>query len=120
MTKKKDALDDLIGAVVGYAAAIRTRNEYLQALRGVLFGDAATPPAGGNAELAELFRKAAAGRQEYAKSAPTPRHRELLKMQAHTLESAAKVIEGDMGPMYDWLPARDWTPEMLARMNGDG
>lgn len=67
------------------------------------------------AELARTLRAAAEGRREYARSAP-PEVTEALNLQAATLDGAAKVITGDPGPLYDWLPSYRWTPDMTARL----
>lgn len=67
------------------------------------------------AELAQTLRAAADGRREHARGAP-PEVTEALELQAATLDGAAKVITGDPGPLYDWLPSYRWTPEMTARL----
>lgn len=70
------------------------------------------------AEYAGMLRAAAEGRRDYAKSAGSlpgdiAGH---LELQAATLDAAAKVLTGDLGPLYDWLPSHMWTPEMTARL----
>ena len=72
------------------------------------------------AELAALLRRCAAGRREYAGMADSPNSKdptipavaELMRIQALTLDAAARAIEGDLGPLYDWLPSHRWTAEM--------
>ncbi|MFG1776630.1 hypothetical protein ACGFIG_09395 [Micromonospora sp. NPDC049048] len=68
------------------------------------------PPA-----AADLLRMAAAGRREYARA--IPEKAEPLDLQAHTLDAAARVVEGDLAPLYDWLPSWQWTGEMNARLH---
>jgi hypothetical protein len=73
---------------------------------------------------AELLRTAAAGRREYATSlegatGTLGAQREALLAQAGVLDQAAKVVEGDLGPMYGWLPSWRWTDEMNERIDED-
>jgi hypothetical protein len=72
------------------------------------------------AEIATTLRSAAAGRREYADGMPRGAawepSVELLNMQATTLESAALVAEGNLEPLYNWLPSRRWTDEMMANL----
>lgn len=68
-------------------------------------------------DAAGLLRAAAAGRREYARgldgeTGVLGRSREDLELQASTLEQAARVVEGDLGPLYGWLPSWRWTDEM--------
>lgn len=72
---------------------------------------ASAVPAEGSG-LAAMLRAAAAGRREYAENAPDP-SRAVLEQEAATLESAARLADGDMEPMYGWLPAWRWTSEMF-------
>lgn len=67
------------------------------------------------AELAQTFRAAAEGRRGYARNA-SAEVVQALELQAVTLDGAAKVITGDPGPLYDWLPSYQWTPAMTARL----
>ncbi|MFY1595454.1 hypothetical protein [Micromonospora sp. WMMD737] len=70
-----------------------------------------------SAELAALLRSAAEGRREYARGAANqPDIAEVLDMQAATIDACAKVLLGDLGPLYDWLPSHRWTPEMTAHL----
>lgn len=75
-------------------------------------------------DLARTLRAAAQGRREYADSHPRceawDRVVELLRMQADTLDQAARIAEGDLGPLYNWLPSWRWTPEMTAVLRDDG
>ncbi|MER7280517.1 hypothetical protein ABT369_39370 [Dactylosporangium sp. NPDC000244] len=68
------------------------------------------------AKAAELLRKAAAGRLEYLARCPNQKDRDVLETEASTLRHAADVVEGDLGPLYGWLPAWRWTDEMNAQM----
>jgi hypothetical protein len=74
-------------------------------------------------DLAALFRECASGRREYLRTiesyvrekdggqdfAPSA---DALRLQADTLDAVARVINGDLGPLYDWLPSWRWTDEM--------
>lgn len=55
----------------------------------------------------DLLRMAAAGRREYAESAPYP-DRTILLGEAEVLESAAKIADGDLAPLYGLLPSWRW------------
>jgi hypothetical protein len=66
------------------------------------------------AKAAELLRRAAAGRLEYLASCPGQAAREVLETEASTLRHAADVVEGDLRPLYGWLPSWRWTDEMTA------
>lgn len=66
------------------------------------------------AKAAELLRKAAAGRLEYLARCPNQKDRDVLETEASTLRHAADVVEGDLRPLYGWLPAWRWTDEMTA------
>lgn len=68
------------------------------------------------ADLAATFRSAAIHRREYM-GVGEKRHDELLSTEVVTLESAAKVADGDLGPLYMWLPSWRWTDEMNARLD---
>jgi len=63
---------------------------------------------------ADLLRAAAAGRLEYLASCPNQSARDVLETEASTLRHAADVVEGDLRPLYGWLPSWRWTDEMLA------
>lgn len=73
------------------------------------------------AEIAQTLRAAAAGRREYM-AAPPDEHRELLELQADTLDQAARIAAGDIEPLYELLPSWRWTDEMNKRvcMPGQG
>ena len=49
-------------------------------------------------DAARLLRMAAEGRREYAANASEP-DRLLLEHEATVLESAARIVEGDLGPL---------------------
>ncbi|MGI5247561.1 hypothetical protein [Dactylosporangium sp. CA-139066] len=70
--------------------------------------------ADGVAEAARLLRQAAEGRLEYLASCPDQRARDVLETEASTLRHAADVVEGDLTPLYGWLPSWRWTDEMTA------
>ncbi|MDD4866186.1 MAG: hypothetical protein PHQ28_03370 [Mycobacterium sp.] len=78
------------------------------------------PEHAGGRIVAHTLRKAAEGRREYAKSlrADMPDHAEMLVLQADTLDQAADIAEGDIRPLYSWLPSWRWTDEMT-RALGD-
>jgi hypothetical protein len=67
------------------------------------------------ARIAALLRQGRDGRLEYATLAPEP-SRLLLESEAATLDAAAQVVEGDLGPLLSWLPSWRWTSEMAARV----
>lgn len=73
-------------------------------------------------DLADLFRKCAAGRRQLLRSLEgDERFREscdALRLQAHTLDDAARVVEGELSPLYDWLPSWQWTKPMLHALYG--
>lgn len=85
---------------------------------------AARTPQPGEPSTGDLLRAAAAGRREYAGpeceggsgNAKVDEMREVLLTQAATLDGAAKVADGDMGPLYGWLPSWRWTAEMDRRV----
>jgi hypothetical protein len=75
-------------------------------------------------EAAKLLRACAAGRREYAASIPADvakpslaESRRDLLAEATTLDTAARIVEGDTGPLYDLLPSWRWTPEMHAALD---
>lgn len=70
-----------------------------------LSGDWSAPPPGQT--TGDLLRLAAAGRREYAESAPYP-DRTILLGEAEVLESAAKIADGDLAPLYGLLPSWRW------------
>lgn len=76
-------------------------------------GDREQPPN----VLADLFRRCANGRRTYLHSIDgDERFKDavrLLRIQIETLDAVARVIDGDMGPLYNWLPSHLWTKPML-------
>lgn len=63
---------------------------------------------------ARLLRLGAVERRRHAKlctgaEAPTG---EKLRLEADTLDAAASVIEGNLDPLYHWLPSYQWTDAM--------
>lgn len=71
-------------------------------------------------ELSALFLMAARGRRQFLRSIEGDERfgnaAELLRIEIRTLESVTRVIEGELGPLYDWLPSHLWTKEMLSRL----
>lgn len=67
-------------------------------------------------KLAALFRYAANARREYIPGVIDEHHRHLIETQVTTLAAVALVIEGDLGPLYTWLPSWLWTPDMLTAL----
>jgi hypothetical protein len=59
------------------------------------------------AETVRLLLACSAGRLEYAKSAPDATA-DFLKQEAATFESAAKIVAGDIRPLYGMLPSWRW------------
>lgn len=68
------------------------------------------------ADRVALLRKAAEGRREYA--AKIGEDQATMLTQAATLETAAKIMEGDDGPLYGLLPSWRWTDEMERNLHG--
>ncbi len=64
----------------------------------------------------ELLRLAAKGRRMYMENAPDDQ-RDVLEIEAITLEKAVKVLEGNTAYMYGWLPTWMWTEDMVKRVN---
>lgn len=64
------------------------------------------------AERAALLRSAADGRHEYQRNCPAGSGLDTLQVEEGVLRHAADVVEGDLRPMYAWLPSASWTPEM--------
>lgn len=67
-------------------------------------------------KAADLLRLAAAGRLEYATSCPEGAARDTLETEASTLRHTADVVEGDLRPLYGWLPSWRWTDQMDAQL----
>ena len=42
-----------------------------------------------------------------------------LAAEARILDAVAQVIDGDLGPLYNWLPSWRWTPEMTEALRGE-
>lgn len=74
---------------------------------------------GGPADPARLLRAAARGRRSYLDAAPDGTKR-LLEIEIATIENAARVVEGDDGPLFSWLPSHLWTAEMTASLYAKG
>jgi len=55
----------------------------------------------------DLLRIAAAGRREYANGLTGPMYKDLMH-EAEVLESAAKIADGDLAPLYGLLPSWRW------------
>lgn len=74
---------------------------------------------------AALLRLAAAGRREYTeglKGSDNPsliEQNQTLEFQAAMLDQAAAVVDGDLGPLFNWLPSWRWTDEMEAQVGRD-
>lgn len=111
------ALDD-IAEQVGFVRDAHP-SEIVVAVRAVL---AARTPHPAEPTTGNLLRAAAAGRREYAQGCGGTDNTKLQEMhdalltQAATLDGAARVADGDMGPLYGWLPSWRWTPEMERRV----
>lgn len=71
-------------------------------------------------EIATVLRKCAAGRREYIRHLSRDKAMQevvgLLDLQAETFESAARIAEGDTGPLYTMLPPYLWSDEMHAAL----
>lgn len=65
---------------------------------------------------ADLLRSTAEGRREHLGQADTE-HDRLLDIEVNALELAARIVAGDLEPLYGLLPVRRWTPEMHARLD---
>jgi hypothetical protein len=62
-----------------------------------------------------MILRYSAGRRGYISGGiGSSHHVALLEHEATTLESAARV-DGDLGPLYSWLPSRRWTAQMNAQ-----
>lgn len=98
-----------------------------QVLRLAEYETRARSPQPAEPSTGDLLRAAAAGRREYAGpereggsgNAKVDEMREVLLTQAATLDGAAKVADGDMGPLYGWLPSWRWTAAMDQRVLSD-
>lgn len=73
--------------------------------------------------IAALLREIAAGRLEYAagyshneKNPALVAQKRSLEIEAATLEAAAKIAEGDSGPLYGLLPSWRWSEAMTAAL----
>lgn len=78
-------------------------------------------------DRAALLRLAASGRREYAEGisesqtkASLSEARAALLIEAETLDSAARVIDGDDNPLYGWLPSVRWDEIPTSRPAGTG
>ena len=72
------------------------------------------------ARLAAVFRRVAAGRREYAKTAQMDYTARWLRHEADLFEAAALITEGDLKPLYGLLPSWRWDDEMNARLAAGG
>lgn len=91
------------------------RDSYRRAARSYLTAAAPVIAAYEQARIAAVLRQARDGRLEYATSAPDST-RLVLESEAATLDAAAQVVEGDLDPMFGWLPSWRWTDEMTAQV----
>lgn len=86
---------------------------------------AARTPQPAEPTTGDLLRAAAAGRREYAQGCGDTDNTKLQEMhdalltQAATLDGAARVADGDMNPLYGWLPSWRWTSAMDQRVLSD-
>lgn len=64
-------------------------------------------------DLPALLRYAASARREYLAGAPEDL-RQIVEAECATLDAAAELAEGNMRPLYGWLPSWRWTEEMQA------
>lgn len=69
------------------------------------------------AAVADLLRKAVKGRRTYLRNAPDDETRRLIELECSTIESCVKVLGGDLGPLYNWLPSHMWTNDMVAALS---
>lgn len=64
------------------------------------------------AETVRLLKLAAAGRREYASSGAESQHvmtdKQILNAEAQNFESALKIVQGDLSPLYGLLPSWRW------------
>lgn len=64
------------------------------------------------AETVRLLKLAAAGRREYAASGSEAQHvmtdKQILNAEAQNFESALKIVQGDLSPLYGLLPSWRW------------
>lgn len=64
------------------------------------------------------LRWVAAARRTYLDGMPADMRR-LVELQVDTLEMAARIVEGDLEPLYGLLPSWLWTDQMHAALNGE-
>ena len=64
------------------------------------------------AERVRLLKLAAAGRREYASTGSASQHvltdTQILNAEAQNFESALKIVQGDLSPLYGLLPSWRW------------
>lgn len=123
-------LDRIICALTNVPFDSWTQDEFLpvrrtlrrlhdvQALRVLQLEEGSPAPAVTGAELTQAqivarLTDCADARREVARSWPgDSRERVLLEQEADTLDAAAKVARGELGPLYGLLPSWRWTEEM--------
>lgn len=92
----------------------------LTAAAGTGTGEARAAATAALGELVALFRMTARGRRQYLRSIEGDERfgnaAELMRIEIATLDSVTRVLEGELGPLYNWLPSHLWTKEMLARL----
>lgn len=88
-------------------AALRQRDLELHDIR-----EGVTP----EAAIVGLLREAVTGRRFYVGNAPDEHTRDLLEIECRTIENCLKVLAGDTGPLYNWLPSHMWTEDMVAAL----
>lgn len=67
----------------------------------------------GPANPAHVLREAARGRSQCLNDVPDDAAC-LLEVEIATIEACARVVDGDDGPLYVWLPLHLWSSEMQA------
>lgn len=92
----------------------------LDAAAGTRTGEARAAATAALGVMSATFLMAARGRRQYLRSIEGDDRfgnaAELLRIEIATLESVARVLEGELGPLYNWLPSRLWTKDMLERL----
>jgi hypothetical protein len=103
-------------AGIGVSATIQEAPQRASGDRGVRVDGS-----GASVSVAATLRAAAEGRREYANGyGREPEFDDvvaMLRLQADTLDAAALVAEGNLGPLYGWLPSWRWTDEMVAKLH---
>ncbi len=104
--------DERVAALQSLLAREKTRNATLRAERAAVDYVEAVTGSTACGEAALRLRRAAAGRREYMSGDGGPFDR-ALAAQADTIESCARIVEGDLTPLRWWLPSWRWDDEML-------